>query len=195
MAYVDLGYSAFEQADEFFHPETGCVLTLQYGQANVRHYEGGNVQDTRPVLQRPEDLQFQIVHPAGYSWFDYASGPEQMEKIIGLPKRDNPWNRWVVRGNVAGHAGQIEIGTLDEVRLHWNDLLPDVAPTGIPAHRPPPAGTRARAAKSSIVQARVNRGEAARAQVPALDPAIVARQNLGAPGTAFNRAYPGVQLP
>jgi hypothetical protein len=138
MAYVDFGYSAFEHSDEFLHPETGCVLTLQYGQANVRHCEGSTFQDTRPVLRKPEDLLFHIRHPGGYSWDDYASGPEEMEKIIGLPKRDNPWTRWVVRGNVAGHVGRIAIGTLDEVRLHWNALLPTVAPVGIPAHRPPP---------------------------------------------------------
>jgi hypothetical protein len=60
MAYVDSGYSAFEHSDEFLHPETGCVLTLQYGQANVRHYQGSTFQDTRPVLRKPEDLLYTV---------------------------------------------------------------------------------------------------------------------------------------
>ncbi|OCT50462.1 hypothetical protein CLCR_07402 [Cladophialophora carrionii] len=194
MAYVDLGYSAFERSDEFFHPETGCVLTLHYGPANVRHYMGGNYQDTRPVLRRPEDLLFRITHPAGYSWDDYASGPEQMEMIIGLAKRDNPWDRWIVRGDVPVH-GRIAVGTLDQLRYHWNELLPGAAPGILTAHQPPQAGTRAQAAKARLVQDRINRGGAAQAQSPPIDPAVVARQRLGGPGTAFDQAYPGVQIP
>ncbi|EXJ62398.1 hypothetical protein A1O7_02833 [Cladophialophora yegresii CBS 114405] len=194
MAYVDLGYSAFEQSDEFLHPETGCVLTLRYGQANVRHYMGGNHQDTRPVLRRPEDLLFRISHPAGYTWDDYASGPEQMEQIIGLPKRDNPWDRWIVRGDVPLH-GRFEIGTLDQLRSQWNDSLPDVAPGVLTAHQPPPAGTCAETAKGNVALDRMNRGGPMQAPIPAVDQAIVARQRLGGPSTAFDQAYPGVRIP
>jgi hypothetical protein len=130
MAYQDPDFSAFREGDVFEH-EDGQRLKLVYHPVKI---QGRQDRPLRPYNPPRESLRFQkadeIVDSSnGLSNISLATGPKEMEQLVGANKGGDPWRRWkLLRPTPSSDPNQPTaeetLGTLDEIRTNWNNSLP-----------------------------------------------------------------------
>ncbi|KIW70771.1 hypothetical protein PV04_03012 [Phialophora macrospora] len=127
MANQDPEFSAFQQGDVFQHDD-GQRLKLVYHHAKIH---GRQDKPLRPYNPPRESLRFQVADENvdgnnGLSNLSLATGPKEMEQLVGAKKVGDPWRHWkLLRPTPGSDPDQPttweDLGTLDEVRTSWNN--------------------------------------------------------------------------